>query len=150
MQAAYTVKSYAAFICVAAWSIAAVTLLVLTLCLPDKVVAFGVDISHSSHILLAKQAVYIACGLGLAVAACLLDRWRPLLVIVASLFYLSNWFPWKLVGKYGLTATAKIMYMTGSTPELRITSSIRDVVLPIAFIAAIALMTLNSRLRRSP
>jgi hypothetical protein len=141
------VKASAAVICVAAWIVAAVTQLVFTLGLPTKVVAFDVDISHTSDMLLVKQAVYIACGLALAIAASAIRQWRFPLLIISSLFYLLHWFPWRLVGRYGFTATAKSMYVLGSTPGLRFTSSIRDVALPIAFCAVIAVATLERRRR---
>lgn len=140
-----TMKASAAVLCVAAWIVVAVTQLVISFGLPDKVIAFGVDISHSSDMLLVKQALYIACGLALAVAAFVRKQWRFPLVIVSSLFYLLHWFPWRLIGSYGLTATVESIYVIGSIPGLRITSSIRDVALPITFAAVIAMATVERR-----
>jgi hypothetical protein len=139
------VKISATVICVAAWIVAAVTQLVVSLGLPDKVVAFGVDISHASHMLLVKQAVYVACGLALAIAACVIRKWRFPLVIVSALFYLLHWFPWRAVSTFGLSATANSMHVLGTTPGLRFTSLVRDVILPIAFAAVIALAIRETR-----
>jgi hypothetical protein len=145
-----TVKATAAVACVTAWIIVAVTQLVITLGLPDKVVAFGLDLTHSNHMSLVRQAAYIACGLALAIASWANKKWQFPLVIVSSLFYLLHWFPWRLVGSYGFTATAKLMYQVGSIPELRFTSSIRDIALPIVFAAVIVLATLERRRHPAP
>lgn len=138
-------KAPATTICLAAWIVAAITQFVFTFGLPDKVVAFGIDISQAAHALHARQAAYIACGLALAIAAFAIRKWRFPLVTVASLFYLLHWFPWRQIGKYGFTATAKSMYVLGSIPGLRFVASIRDVVLPIAFALVIILATLERR-----
>jgi hypothetical protein len=137
------VKVSAAVICTAAWTLAAITQLVFVLGLPTgKVVAFGVDISQETHMSLVEQAVYIAVGLALALAACVSRRWRFPLLIGSSLFYLAHWFPWRLLGRYGIVATVKSMYLIGSITGLRFTSFVRDVVLPLAF-AAVIIMSIS-------
>ena len=129
-----------ASVCVAAWILAGITQVVFMLGLrTDTIIAFGVDISHASHMLLLKQGVYIALGIALALAAYANARWRPALVIVAALFYLMHWFPWRLIGRYGFIATAKSMYVLGSTEGLRFMSLFRDVVLPITFAVVIVM-----------
>src|ERR1700733_15374212 len=111
MMTRQNVQPSAPLICLAAWLLAALTQLVFVLTLPsDKALAFGVDIAHATHLVLLNQALYVTCGLALAVGACVIRQWRFSLVIVSSLFYLFHWFPWRMVGSYGVIATAKSMY----------------------------------------
>ena len=139
-------KATSTLICLAAWTLAAVAQLIFFLNLPGgRVSAFGVDLSHARDMSLMGQGIYIACGLVSAIAASLIKKWRFSLVIVSSLFYLLHWFPWRVVGQYGLPAVAKSMYVIGSTPGLRFTSIIRDMVLPIAFAVAIAFAASEKR-----
>ena len=133
-------KATGTLICLGGWVLAAAAQLAFTLSVPlGKVVAFGVDLTHVRDMSLMHAAVYITCGLILAIAAILAKKWRFPLVVIASLFYLLHWFPWRMVGKYGFTAVAHSKYLAGSIPSLRFISVIRDIVLPIAFTVAIAL-----------
>jgi hypothetical protein len=144
------VKPSAALICVAAWILALVTQLVFALGLStDKVVTFGVDITQASHALQLKQLLYVAIGLASALAAYANTRWRFALLIFSCLFYLLHWFPWRLVGSYGIVATTRSMYVLGSTEGLRFISLVRDVVLPIAFAAVIVHAIFERRKVRS-
>ena len=137
-------------ICAGAWVLAAVAELVFIVRLPaGRIVLSGVDLSHAAHMLHLRDALFIGCGLALALAAWLLRRWQASLVMVASLFYLSHWFPWHQVEHFGPLATARSMYLIGSTPGLRFISLIRDVVLPICFATAIVMAIFGTRAARS-
>ena len=103
-------------ICAGAWILAAVADLVFILSLPaGRIVLSGVDLSHAAHMLHLRNALFIGCGLALALAA-LLRRWQASLVIVASLLYLLHWFPWHQVEHFGPLATARSMYLIASIP----------------------------------
>jgi len=138
-------KTSVAVVCLAAWLLAAIALLVFILGLPAKTVVSGIDVSHAANMLLVQQAIFIAVGLASAIWAWANRKWRLLLVVASSLLYLLHWFPWRAVSKVGLIATAKSMYLLGSTPGLQFISLIRDVVLPIAFAAAFILAILETR-----
>jgi len=75
--------------------------LVFILRLPaGRIVLSGVDLSHAAHMLHLRDALFIGCGLALALTAWLLRRWQASRVMVASLFYLLHWFPWYLGGAF--------------------------------------------------
>jgi hypothetical protein len=139
------VKTYVAFICLAAWTLAAIAQLIFTLGLPDKTIVSGVDVSHAMSMLHVRQAIFIGLGLASAIWACTYRKWRFPLVVASSLLYLLHWIPWRPLGEFGLSATVKSMYVLGSTPSLRFTSLVRDALLPIAFAVVITLAVPEAR-----
>ena len=141
-------RRFAAFLCLAAWALAAVAQLAVMLQTPDKVVAFGVDVTHASHALLIRQLLLIAAGLGVAVMACVIPRFRLSLLVIASLLYLLPWIPWRLLLTLGPASVVKTLYLFASTPELQLLSIIRDFVLPITFLATILLGCFERGARR--
>jgi len=128
-----------AYLCLGAWALALLAQLAVMLTLPDKVDAFGVDVTRASHALLIQQLVFVTSGLALAFCALLSVRFRLPLLLCASLLYLLHWFPWSLVASLGLTATARAIVQFATIPGLRVVSVIRDAVLPLAFVAVIGL-----------
>jgi hypothetical protein len=139
------VKGPSRLVCLLAWILAAVVQAIFVASLPEKMTISGVDITHANHVVLVHQAFFIGCGLVLAVAAYAAKRWGLLFVVASSVLYLAHWFPFQSVHKYGLIAAYKTMVLVGSSPGLRLSSITRDVILPIAFLAAIALVALEMR-----
>jgi hypothetical protein len=143
------VRRYAAYLCLAAWGLAAVAQLVVMVRLPSNVVAFGVDVTHASHALLIRQLLVVALGVATSAGACASPRLRLPLLILASLVYLVNWFPWRLMAAVGPVGTFNAIYLFASTPGMQLMSLTRDVVLPVAFATAIVLGSIQKRLSRS-
>lgn len=138
------VKRTAVYICLGGWILAAVAQLLVMLNLPDKVSAFGVDVTHASHALLVKQLLFVVFGLALASWALASARFRWPLAIISSLLYLLHWFPWRLAANVGLLASVKAIYQSAFAP-LEVVPFIRDIALPLIFIAAIAMVIAQAR-----
>src|ERR1700741_5368452 len=130
--------------CFAGWILAGVAQLLVMVNLPDKVAAFGVDVTRASHALLVKQLLFVAFGLATASWALASARFRSPLVLLSSLLYLIHWFPWRLAANVGLLASVNAIYQSAFAP-LRIVSFIRDLVLPLLFVAVIALAAMQAR-----
>jgi hypothetical protein len=133
-----------AYICLGAWILAAVAQLLVMLSLPDKVSAFGVDVTHASHALLVKQLLFVVFGIALASWALASTRFRWRLVVLSSLLYLLHWFPWRLATNVGLLASVKAIYQSALVP-LEVVSFIRDIALPLIFVAVIAMVIAQAR-----
>jgi hypothetical protein len=135
-------KASAKLICLLAWVLAAVVQSIFVASVPDKIVISGVDISHANHMVLVHQALFIGFGFALAAAAYFAKRWTFVFVVASSALYLVHWFPFQSIKKYGLVAVSKGMMVVGSNPGLRLTFVTRDIILPIAFVVAIAFVAL--------
>jgi hypothetical protein len=132
----------AVYICLTAWALAAAAQIGFVASLSGRVASQAAD-------LLVQQFVFIAIGLILAVTAYAYKRWRAALVTGASALYLLHWFPWKSVSKVGPVATGESMLALASTPSLRLMFLLRDVILPVAFIIAIAFAVVQMSQRRA-
>jgi hypothetical protein len=129
-------------------SLAVVAQLIFVVNVPDKIEISGIDLSHANSMVLVRQAIFIGCGLMLAIAAYFTKRWSSLLVVGSSMLYLVHWFPFQSAYKYGLITVYKTMFLIGSNPGLRLSFFTRDVILPIAFITSIVFVVLEMRRSR--
>ena len=142
-------SSIGRLVCLLAWSLAAVAQIVFVASVPDKIVITGLDVSHANHVALMHQALFIGTGLILAVMSYLWKKWATLFVIISSALYLAHWFPYHSVRQFGLLATYRAMFVIGSNEGLRLSFVIRDIVLPVAFIASIVFVLLEMRRSRT-
>lgn len=136
-------------VCILAWLLMAIVQTIVVAGAPDRIVAFGNDITQATTAAIHSGAIFIAFGLTLALSSYVFKRWSPIVVIAASALYLLHWFPLYLVFKHGLIDPFRLKYLIGWNPGLRLSFLTRDVVLPVAFVIALVLAVLEVKRPRS-
>lgn len=131
-------KSISTRLCVAAWVLAATLQLIFMLGLPDQIVVDGQDLTHANLIVQTRGLIFVGTGLVLSLIALTTWPWGLAITAASASLYLVRWLPFGLIQDVGLLGAVKRMWIVGSIPGLRLTAIVRDVLLPLAFIAVIA------------
>jgi len=104
---------------------------------PSQVVLFGRDFSHEGALVLEHQAVLVVVGLALAAVGFVRGRWAPAFTFVAAALYLVRWLPVAAIQKYGVATVVDTKIRLGANSALWWSSVVRDIVLPLAFLATV-------------
>jgi len=133
-----------------AWCVVALGQVAIFVQVPAHVVVFGVDVTRETKLNELHQTLWIAMGIALVLWSLWVSRWGTLLVVLSSAIYLVNWLPLHSIVTNGLGATARMTWIVGSTPGIRLTYLLWNVLLPIAFAVAVVLSLWEMKRPRAP
>ena len=126
-----------AILCLTAWLLGALNQVTVMLMAPNRLVIFGTDLTQEGAQLVWHQTLLTFVGLALAGAGLFKHRLAPILTIAASVFYLWRWLPLGPIRRIGLLTTLETRFRLGLQDPLWWSFVVRDIVLPLAFIAVI-------------
>jgi hypothetical protein len=145
------VTATARWLCLAAWTLACVLQLYYTVQTQDNVLLGNVDVTHSVRVGQAYSFAWHLFGLLSATAAFFIrGKWRVVLLLISPLLYLVVWYAHGSVRRLGFVSGYRMNWYGASLLHYEVGFFIRDVILPIAFVAVVGLTACQFFIRAAP
>jgi hypothetical protein len=118
---------------------------------PHHVLLGDVDVTHPVRVGQAYSIIWHLLGLLSAIVAFFTrGKWRILLLLISSLLYLVVWYAQGSLRRLGFVSGYRMNWYGASLLHYEFGFLVRDVILPIAFVAVVGLAVYQHFFRDAP